>query len=145
MPTKVLVTGAAGYLGSILCEHLLARGFAVTALDNLLYGQRSLFHLCANPDFDFVFGDARDRALMASLVKSVDVIIPLAAVVGAPACARDPWTAESVNHDALTMINGLRGAGQLMIYPTTNSGYGTKSGEVYCTEETLLEPISKYG
>lgn len=145
MPTKVLVTGAAGYLGSILCEHLLARGFAVTALDSLLYGQRSLFHLCANPDFDFVFGDARDPDLLASLVKSADVIIPLAAVVGAPACARDPWTAESVNHDALSLINRLRGPGQLMIYPTTNSGYGTKSGEVYCTEETLLEPISKYG
>lgn len=145
MPTKVLVTGAAGYLGSILCEHLLARGFAVTALDNLLHGQPSLFHLCANPSFDFRFGDARDRGLMASLVKSADVIIPLAAVVGAPACARDPWTAESVNHDALSMLNGLRSPSQLMIYPTTNSGYGTKSGEVYCTEETALEPISKYG
>ncbi len=145
MSTKVLVTGAAGYLGSILCEHLLDQGFAVTALDNLLYGQRSLFHLCANPGFDFTFGDARDRGLMASLVKRADVIIPLAAVVGAPACARDPWTAESVNHDALSMLNGLRGASQLMIYPTTNSGYGTKSGEVYCTEDTALEPISKYG
>jgi nucleoside-diphosphate-sugar epimerase len=145
MPTRVLVTGAAGYLGSILCEHLLARGLAVTDLDNLLYGQRSLFHLCANPDFDFVLGDARDQDLLTSLVKSADVIIPLAAVVGAPACARDPWTAESVNHDALTMINRLRGPSQLMIYPTTNSGYGTKSGEVHCTEETPLEPISKYG
>ncbi len=145
MPTKVLVTGAAGYLGSILCQRLLEQGFAVTALDSLVYGQQSLFHLCANPRFDFVFGDARDRDLMASLVKGADVIIPLAAVVGAPACARDPWTAESVNHHALSMLNGLRGAGQLMIYPTTNSGYGTKSGEVYCTEETPLEPISKYG
>ncbi len=145
MSAKVLVTGAAGYLGSILCEHLLDAGHSVTGLDNLLYAQRSLFHLCANPGFDFVFGDARDKALMSSLAKQADVIIPLAALVGAPACARDPWLAESVNHDALSMLNGLRSPDQLLIYPTTNSGYGTKSGDVYCTEETPLEPISKYG
>jgi nucleoside-diphosphate-sugar epimerase len=145
LATTVLVTGGAGYLGSILCEHLLDRGCRVTALDNLLYQQRSLFHLCANPNFEFVFGDARNEALVKKLTAEADVIIPLAAVVGAPACERDPWLADSVNKDAIHLINKLRSPRQLLIYPTTNSGYGTQSGEVYCTEETPLEPISKYG
>jgi nucleoside-diphosphate-sugar epimerase len=141
----VLITGGAGYLGSILSEHLLARGYKVTVLDNLMYGEQSLFHLCANPDFDFVFGDARNEQLVASLVAKSDVIIPLAAIVGAPCCDLDPLMATSVNLDAIRMINRLRSPSQLIIYPTTNSGYGTKSGDVFCTEETPLEPITLYG
>lgn len=143
--TSILVTGGAGYLGSILCEHLLAAGYQVTVLDKLLYGQHSLFHLCANPNFEFVFGDARDEALLKRLVKDAEVIIPLAAIVGAPACDRDPWLAQSVNLEAVQLLNRLRSAQQLIIYPNTNSGYGTKSGEAFCTEETPLDPISLYG
>ena len=142
---RVLVTGGAGYLGSILCERLLSAGFQVTVLDSLLYGQHTLFHLCNHPGFDFVFGDARKEDTVAPLVREADVIIPLAALVGAPACDRDPWLATSVNLDAIRLINRLRGKGQLVIYPTTNSGYGTRSGDVFCTEETPLEPISLYG
>jgi nucleoside-diphosphate-sugar epimerase len=145
MKARVLVTGGAGYLGSILCEHLLDAGYRVVVLDNLLYNQSSLLHLCSNPNFEFVFGDVRNEALMKELLKSVDVIIPLAAVVGAPACDRNPWLAESVNLEAIKMMNRLRSPNQLVIYPTTNSGYGTKSSNVYCTEETPLEPISLYG
>jgi nucleoside-diphosphate-sugar epimerase len=145
MPVHVVVTGAAGYLGSILCEHLLVAGFRVTAADSLIYRQRSLFHLCANPRFDFVFGDARDERLMRRLVKDADVLIPLAAIVGAPACDRDPWLARAVNLEAVRVLARLRSDDQLVIYPTTNSGYGTKSGDVYCTEDTPLEPISLYG
>ena len=144
MATKVLITGGAGYLGSTMCEHLLDAGFEVTVLDNLLYGQKSLFHLCANPAFEFVFGDARDEALVRELVAKADVLIPLAAVVGAPACDRDPWLAESVS-GSIRLILEASSRDQLIVYPTTNSGYGTKSGEVYCTEETPLEPISNYG
>jgi nucleoside-diphosphate-sugar epimerase len=142
---KVLVTGGAGYLGSIMCEHLLDAGYRVTVVDNLMYGQRSLFHLCANPQFDFVLGDVRDERLMRSLVKDADVLIPLAAVVGAPACDRDPWLAQSVNLEAVRMLNRLRSPDHLIVYPTTNSGYGTKSGDVCCTEDTPLEPLSLYG
>ena len=145
MPTHVVVTGAAGYLGSVLCEHLLAAGYRVTAADGLIYRQRSLFHLCANPSFDFVVGDARDEQLMRRLIKDADVLIPLAAIVGAPACDRDPWLARSVNLEAIRLLARLRSNDQLIVYPTTNSGYGTKSGDVFCTEDTPLEPISLYG
>ena len=145
MADRVLITGGAGYLGSILSEHLLARGFEVTVLDNLMYGEQSLFHLAGHPDFEFVFGDARDEATVKRLVQEAEVIIPLAAIVGAPACDRDPILARTVNLDAIRLINRARSASQLIVYPTTNSGYGTKSGDVFCTEETPLEPISLYG
>ena len=145
MNSHVLVTGGAGYLGSILCERLLHAGHQVTVIDNLMYGQHSLFHLCANPRFEFVYGDVRDEGLVSTLIKGADVIIPLAAIVGAPACDRDPWLAKSVNLDATQQINRLRSDNQLIIFPTTNSGYGTQSGDVFCTEETPLEPISTYG
>ncbi len=145
MSVSLLVTGAAGYLGSILCEHLLDAGYQVMALDNLRYGQHSLFHLCSDPKFEFVQGDVRDRDLMCRLVGRADGIINLAAIVGAPACDRDPWLARSVNLEAVQLLNRLRSPQQLVIQPTTNSGYGAQSGDVYCTEDTPLEPISLYG
>ncbi len=141
----VLVTGGAGYLGSVLCERLLDAGYRVTVVDNLMYGAHSLFHLCGNPGFDFVRGDVRDEQPMAPLLRQVDVILPLAAMVGAPACKRDPWLARSVNLEAVRLLIRLRSPRQLIVYPTTNSGYGTKAGDVFCTEETPLEPISLYG
>lgn len=145
MTTRVLVTGGAGYLGAIGCEHLLTAGYRVTVIDNLRYGQHPLFHLCANPAFDFVFGDVRDEHLVRRLVKEADVLLPLAAIVGAPACDQDPWLARSVNLDAVRLLNRLRSPHQLVIFPTSNSGYGTQSGDVYCTEDTPLEPVSVYG
>jgi nucleoside-diphosphate-sugar epimerase len=142
---KILVTGGTGYLGSVLVGRLLSRGYRVTVLDNLLYGQPSLLHCCSNPNFDFVLGDARDERLMGELLKKHDVIIPLAAIVGMKACDRDPLMTKSVNYDAIALLNRLRSPDQKVISPCTNSGYGTKSGELYCTEETPLEPISLYG
>jgi nucleoside-diphosphate-sugar epimerase len=145
VPSRVLVTGGAGYLGSVLCEHLLGAGHQVTVVDSLLYRQRTLLHLCANPALEFVRGDVRDESLMRRVVKDADVVIPLAALVGAPACDRDPLFATTVNLDAIKLLNRLRSPRQLVVYPTTNSGYGTQSGEVYCTEETPLQPVSLYG
>jgi nucleoside-diphosphate-sugar epimerase len=145
MSARVLVTGGAGYLGSVLCEHLLSAGYEVTVLDNLTHRQPSLFHLCANRAFAFQFGDARDETLLRRLVAGADVLIPLAAVVGAPACDRDPWLARALNVDAVRLLNRLRSPNQLIVYPTTNSGYGMKPGAAYCTEETALEPVSLYG
>lgn len=145
MPIHVLITGGAGYLGSILTEHLLASGYRVTVLDNLLYGQQPHFHFCANPDYEFVFGDARDDKLVAKLLATADVIIPLAAIVGAAACDRDPWMAKAVNLETIRTLLKLRSPRQLIVYPNTNSGYGTKSGNAHCTEDSALEPISLYG
>ena len=145
MAIKVLITGGAGYLGSVMSEHLLREGFEVTVLDRLLFGQHSLFHLCAQPGFSFVYGDARDESVMRPLLAKADVIIPLAAIVGAPACDKDPKMARSVNFDAIQLLDLWRSTSQLLVYPVTNSGYGTKSGDVYCTEATPMEPISLYG
>lgn len=145
MPETVLITGGAGYIGSILSEHLLDAGYAVTVIDNLMYGEQSLFHLCANPRFRFVFGDARNESLLREEMTSADAVIPLAALVGAPACDRDPMAATSTNLDGVRLMNRLRSKSQIIVYPTTNSGYGTKTGDMYCTEETPLEPISLYG
>jgi nucleoside-diphosphate-sugar epimerase len=145
MSHRVLVTGGAGYLGSVLVGQLLQRGYSVTVVDNLLYGTASLLSYCSHRAFDFELGDVRDEALVRRLVSSHDVIIPLAAIVGMRACQRDPMMAESVNLDAIVTLNRLRSPQQMVIMPCTNSGYGTKSGNVYCTEETPLEPISLYG
>jgi len=145
MRRHVLITGGAGYVGSILTEHLLRRGDKVTAVDTLMYGDHCLFQFCEDPNYEFVFGDARDERIMKGLVAKADVIIPLAAIVGAPACARDPHLATSTNFDAVVMANKLRSASQLVIYPNTNSGYGIKTGATFCTEDTPLDPISLYG
>jgi nucleoside-diphosphate-sugar epimerase len=142
---KILVTGGAGYIGSVLSEHLLNAGHSVTCVDNLMYGQQGPFHLAANCKYEFVFGDVRDERIIAPLVKNADVIMPLAAVVGAPGCDRDPVYATTVGLDGVKMLNRLRTTAHRVIIPTTNSGYGTKSGDVFCTEETPLEPISLYG
>lgn len=147
MAQCVLVTGGLGYLGSILCEHLLDAGFRVKALDNLMYGvgQQGLFHLCARPAFDFVQGDVREEAVLRSALQDADVIIHLAAVVGAAACDRDPHLATTVNLGSVRLLNRLRSPRQLVIYPNTNSGYGTTDGAALCTEDTPLQPISLYG
>ncbi len=142
---RILVTGGAGYLGSVLVGSLLQHGYQVTVLDNLLYNQPSLLGYCSYPQFDFVLGDCRNERVVSELVKKHDVLIPLAAIVGAPACDRDPWMARSVNLEAVELLMRWRSPQQLVVYPTTNSGYGTQTGDLYCTEDTPLEPISLYG
>ena len=141
---KILITGGAGYLGSVLTGHLLNEGYQVTCLDNLMYKQNSLFNFVSNPDFDFIYGDCRDKKLLEKIVSNKDVIIPLAAIVGMTACKMKPDEAQQINYEAIIDLNRIRSKNQKLIFPTTNSGYGTKSGDVYCTEETPLEPISLY-
>ncbi len=146
METKqphVLITGGAGYIGSVLTEHLLDAGYRVTVLDNLFFQQRSLMHLAGDPRFEFVFGDARDEALLKKLLSDADVVIPLVAVVGAPACERDPHLARSLNLDAVRLLNRLRRPDQLLVFPATDSSYGSRPG-VVCAEDTPLEPLSLY-
>jgi nucleoside-diphosphate-sugar epimerase len=146
MAERILVTGGLGYLGSILCEHLLDAGYTVTALDHLLYGrgEQAVYHLCANPAFDFIKGDVRDEACMRGALKTADVVIHLAALVGAPACERDPHLARSVNLDAVVLLDRLRSPGQLVLFPNTNSGYGMTGAETLCTEDSPLRPLSLY-
>lgn len=142
---KVLITGGAGYIGSVLTGHLLEEGYKVTCLDNLHYRQDSLFHLVYDENFNFLYGDVRDERVIKEIVPQFDVIIPLAAIVGMPAAEKKVHDTISINRNAITMLNNFRDKGQKLIFPTTNSGYGTKSGEMHCTEETPLEPISLYG
>jgi nucleoside-diphosphate-sugar epimerase len=111
----------------------------------LLHRTHGLFQYCVEEDFDFVKGDARNEALIRDLVAKQDIVIPLAALVGMPACERDPQGTVSTNYEAIKLLNRLRSTDQRVIYPCTNSGYGTKTGEVHCTEDTPMEPISLYG
>ena len=145
MAQRVLVTGGAGYLGSILIPALLDHGYAVTVLDNFFYGQTSLLECCARGDFRVLRGDARDRATLERGLKEADWIIPLAAVVGAPACQNDETAARTINLDAVQLVLKLRSKQQRVIFPTTNSGYGIGEPGKFCTEETPLRPISLYG
>ena len=142
---NILVTGGAGYLGSILVPALLGDGHRVTVLDNFLFAQNSLAHVCADPKFDLIRGDARDAGLVAGCAKQADVIIPLAALVGAPLCERDQIGATSLNRDAIEMLVGILSQDQRVIMPITNSGYGIGESGKYCTETSPLNPITLYG
>ncbi|MDP8233443.1 MAG: NAD(P)-dependent oxidoreductase [Candidatus Saelkia tenebricola] len=142
---KILVTGAAGYIGAILVPALLKESHCIIAVDNFMYNQTPLLDCCNNKNLEIIRGDARDKSLIAKLIKEVDVILPLACLTGSPLCKKDPTTARSVVLDAIKMINDLRSKEQIIIFPTTNSGYGIGEKDKYCTEEALLKPISLYG
>ncbi len=142
---KVLITGGAGYLGSVLAPTLLAQGHVVTVLDGFLFRQNSLMDCCQYEHFQVVRGDCRDEGVVKPLVEKADVIIPLAALVGAPMCDRDKVAAQTTNRDAVQMLCRLASEDQRVIYPTTNSGYGIGEAGKFCTEETPLHPISLYG
>jgi len=142
---KILVTGAAGYIGSVLVPTLLKRGYEVIAIDNFMYNQASLLDCCYDEKLTIIRGDARDKELISRCLKNVNAIFPLACITGAPICSKDPVGARTVNLDAVKMILELRSKDQVIIFPTTNSGYGIGQEGVYCTEETPLNPISLYG
>lgn len=142
---KILVTGAAGYIGSVLVPELLKKGHRVTAIDNFMYNQATLLDCCHDKNLTVIRGDARDKTLVSEYLKEADVIIPLACITGVPACRRDAVAARTVIFDAVKMILELHSKEQKIIFPTTNSGYGVGQEDIYCTEETPLNPISLYG
>jgi len=142
---KILVTGAAGYIGSVLVPALLERGHEVAAVDSFMYNQASLLDCCYHTNLTIIRGDARDKELISGLLKEADAVFPLACLTGAPLCAKDPIGARTVNVDAVKMILESRSRDQMLVFPTTNSGYGIGQDEVYCTEETPLNPVSFYG
>ena len=144
MSYNILVTGGAGYLGSTLVPDLLAEGHKVTVFDNFMFNQASLNHVCNHQNFEVVHGDIRVEDQIAPLIKKADVIIPLAALVGAPLCLKDPVTAKTTNHDAVILMLKLVTKEQMILMPTTNSAYGTGDKENFCTETSPLNPISSY-
>jgi nucleoside-diphosphate-sugar epimerase len=137
---KILVLGGAGYLGSILIAKLLSNAHKVICMDNLMYNQPSLLQYCNNSNFEFVWEDVRNINTVNKYIEQCDFFIPLASIVGAPACSRDP---SSSSVDLAITKYSLKG--KPIIFPMSNSGYGCKSGEIFCTEESPLEPISAYG
>ena len=143
---KILVTGGAGYIGSVLVPELLRSGHEVTVIDNFMYGQTPLLDVCNFPTLTVVRGDARNEELAKKHLVGKDVIIPLAALVGAPLCDKDPVAARTVNLEAVEMILRLRSPGQKILFPNSNSGYGRMvEGVAACDETTPLDPLSLYG
>lgn len=141
---KILITGGAGYLGSVITGMMLSKNYEVTVLDKLLFNQTSLLQYTSNPNFQFIYGDVRNESLLEKLCNESDVIIPLAAIVGFPACAADPQLAKEINLKQI--VNIVRFAKhKKILYPNTNSGYGIVEGQTECTEESPLTPISVYG
>ena len=141
---NILVTGGAGYIGSILVPDLLSQGHTVTVLDNFMFKQASLNHICAHKNFHVVNGDIRKEEVIKPLLKQADVVIPLAALVGAPLCNKDDIAASTTNYHAIGMMLQNVHKSQIILMPTTNSAYGSGDENNFCTEETPLNPISSY-
>lgn len=144
MGEKVLITGGAGYIGSILVEYFLKENYEVYVVDNLLFNQQSLNNYFYSNKFNFINSDVRDYERYKDILKSSDVIIPLAAYVGAPICNKDKITSHQVNHDAILETIEKISKNQLLIMPTTNSAYGTGDKDNMCDEKSPLNPISDY-
>jgi nucleoside-diphosphate-sugar epimerase len=143
---KVLITGGAGYLGSVITQKLLENGYEVVVLDKLIFNQLSLLSHTSNPNFKFVYGDVRNTNLLKELVDECDTIIPLAAIVGFPACDADPKLAYEVNFEQIkNIVDWIKGTDKKILYPNTNSGYGVGEDGKYCDETSPLNPISVYG
>lgn len=145
MNKKVLVTGGAGYIGSVFVPQLLEQGFEVTVLDNFMYNQNSLLDICHNTSLTIIVDDVRNKKLLKEQVQNHDIIVPLAAIVGAPACDKDKSLSTALNQIQIENISKWTSENQMILYPVTNSGYGIGEKGVLCTEKSPLNPISHYG
>ena len=143
--TNILITGGAGYIGSVLTPFLLNKGFKISVLDNLMYEKNSLLSCCNHKNFDFFEGDVNNLSLLGDLVKKNDIIIPLAAIVGAPASEKNSQLSKSTNLNSIREMIKIMSGSQYLLFPTTNSGYGIGKKDQFCTEESPLNPISEYG
>ncbi len=142
---NILVTGAGGYIGSVLTPILLKAGHKVTALDNFMYNQTSLLDCCLDDHLTVIRGDVRNKTLMEKCVKDADAIFPLACLTGAPLCNQDPIGAQTILFDAIDVMLKMTSKNQMIVFPTTNSGYGIGEKGKFCDEQTPLRPISLYG
>ena len=142
---KILITGGAGYIGSMLTTKLIEKGYKVTVIDNLQFSKNSLDHLFIYKNFKFIFGDVRDKNLIKKNVKKQNIIIPLAALVGAPLCEKYKKEAKEINFESVQYMLKIINKRQKIIFPTTNSGYGIGQKGKYCDENSPLNPISFYG
>lgn len=140
---KILVTGGAGFVGSVLVPMLLSKNYKVRVLDNLMFGIDGLFNCFNHKNFEFVKGDIRNKNLMEKVVEDIDVVIHLASLVGYPICKKYEKDACVVNVEATMTLSRILPKDKLVIYPSTDSCYGS-FGEL-CTEETLLKPLTLYG
>jgi nucleoside-diphosphate-sugar epimerase len=142
---KILITGAAGYIGSMLSTKLVQEGYEVTAVDIFKYQKNSLNHLFFYKNFKLIKADVNDNAILKRIIKKQDFIIPLAALVGAPLCEKNKSIAIKTNVNSIrNLVKSLK-KNQKIIYPTTNSGYGIGEKNSFCTEDTPINPISIYG
>jgi nucleoside-diphosphate-sugar epimerase len=139
---KVLITGGAGYLGSVLTEVLLNKGYRVTVFDNLFYKQISLVPFTHNKNFNFILGDVRNENDLKIEVEKHDIIIPLAAIVGMPSCKSNPELAIDVNYKQVKNITEWITKNQILLIPNTNSQYGSSNDLI--TEESPFNPMSLY-
>ena len=145
MKAKVLITGGAGYIGSILTPMLLKEGYVVTVLFFFYYNHATLLDCCADPNFHIINGDCRKEEVLKKAMQGKEFILPLAAMVGFPLCDRDETAARTTNLEAIKLLLRLRQPEQKIIFPCTNSGYGVGEGDDFCTEDSPLRPISLYG
>ncbi len=142
---KILVTGGAGYIGSILVPKLLGLGHEVTVVDNFMYNQTPLLDVTFDDKLTMVRGDVRDHQIMKPLMAKADAVLPLACLTGAPLCKQDPIGARTINHDAVKMLFEMKSKDQMMVFPCTNSGYGVGEAGIHCDENSAMRPVSLYG
>jgi nucleoside-diphosphate-sugar epimerase len=140
---NLLVTGGAGYIGALLCPMLIDQGHKVVLFDNFMWGVRPILHFITNPNITIVAGDIRDKDSLAKVIKDVDGVIHLAAIVGYPACASDPRLAETTNIGGTENVCDLISRDQLLIFACTGSTYAQVEG--VADEETPINPLTLYG